>query len=396
LGRVIVDLERVEGEARIIVEVDGGYNARFLGLDYRAIERVMERQPLYRLPLVASRICGICFISHYIASLKEIYRVKGVELEPEAAATLEYANTIQHLVDNLLHFFVMCSSDVGKLTGRRDVVEKLRVRALKLFSEWMMLVARAFGDPVHPMLGFIGSVPGIDEVAGRVAGDAARLASETLNLVDEGRGLAEEMLREYSGLYPGSSYTYIALRGGGLVSGDPVNPLDGSRVEPGELLSSRRLGGHGYIRAPRHEPPYRTGPLARSLARGSITASELREYSESPLLYHSSRLAELGETCKLLSEGWTPEPFRARPGGVVEAPRGLLLHSYSVAGDARRVEVLTPTAINTEALERDIVAALEEVKPKTEREVAETASIVARAYNPCLSCAACIVRVVWR
>ncbi|NPA04569.1 MAG: hypothetical protein GXO09_00535 [Crenarchaeota archaeon] len=392
MERVILDLDRIEGEARIIIDVDGGFKARFIGLDYRAVERIMERQPLYRLPLIASRICGICFISHYIASLKEIYRLKGRRIEDGEAETLEYANTLQHIVDNLLHFFVMSSSDVARLTGKKDYVEQARKKALKLFTEWMMIIARAFGDPVHPMIGFIGSVPSMKEIRERTRGEERRLARETLSLTEEGLRLAEEMLREASSLYPGSNYTYIALGSRSLIAGAPVNPETGETIDPERIIRERRAAGHGYIRAVIHDPPYRAGPVSRLLAAGALNSSTLREYSNTPLIYHLARLLELRRELEMLAEDAAPEPGEVEARGLVEAPRGLLIHSYTANGELR-VSVVTPTAINTIAIERDIENALNTIKPRDKKTIEEVAATTARAYNPCLSCAACLVHV---
>ncbi len=87
---------------------------------------------------------------------------------------------------------------------------------------------------------------------------------------------------------------------------------------------------------------------------------------------------------------------KGRGVGLVEAPRGLLVHDYSCeAGYVIDANIITPTAYNLDDIEKYIGnAALNLNKQgKNENQIAFELEKIARAYDPCISCATHIVRV---
>jgi len=86
---------------------------------------------------------------------------------------------------------------------------------------------------------------------------------------------------------------------------------------------------------------------------------------------------------------------RVGPGtgtGLVEAPRGLLIHHYGVddLGRIAAVDILTPTAINQAAMEAQLLADLADVQD--EAALSSAAERIVRAYDPCISCAVHVLR----
>jgi sulfhydrogenase subunit alpha len=78
---------------------------------------------------------------------------------------------------------------------------------------------------------------------------------------------------------------------------------------------------------------------------------------------------------------------------VIEAPRGLLVHHYVLddGGRVARADIVTPTAINQEAMAAQILADLQEVTD--EALLASRAEQIVRAFDPCISCAVHLVRI---
>ena len=103
---------------------------------------------------------------------------------------------------------------------------------------------------------------------------------------------------------------------------------------------------------------------------------------------------------ELLRLGPVPEavaPVRPRAGAatvLTEAPRGILLHSYTYdeAGCVRRADVITPTAFNAASVEAHFRAAVERDGVEDEARLTRTLEMIARAYDPCISCSVHLVR----
>ena len=82
-------------------------------------------------------------------------------------------------------------------------------------------------------------------------------------------------------------------------------------------------------------------------------------------------------------------PTRAGLGvGVVEAPRGTLYHEYGVdeKGIIQSVNCIIPTAQNLANIERDIRAIVPMILGLPKEEIERTLEMLARAYDPCISC----------
>jgi sulfhydrogenase subunit alpha len=103
---------------------------------------------------------------------------------------------------------------------------------------------------------------------------------------------------------------------------------------------------------------------------------------------------------RMQDEGLRPErplPVRPRAGtgtAVTEAPRGLLVHSYTYddAGVVTAADVITPTAMNAASIEQHFQATIHQNPTLDDTALKLRLEMVARAYDPCISCSVHIVR----
>ena len=103
---------------------------------------------------------------------------------------------------------------------------------------------------------------------------------------------------------------------------------------------------------------------------------------------------------QLLREGVRDEralPVQPRAGkgtAITEAPRGLLIHSYEYDADGRIVsaDVITPTALNAASMELHFRRAVEQCAEREEAVMARRLGMIARAYDPCISCSVHLMR----
>jgi sulfhydrogenase subunit alpha len=97
------------------------------------------------------------------------------------------------------------------------------------------------------------------------------------------------------------------------------------------------------------------------------------------------------------------DPVRAKPTrttgsgtGAVEAPRGILYHHYEVKdGLIETADIITPTAQNLDDIEMHMKACAEKLlaEGKKDEELLLPLEMIARAYDPCISCATHLVRL---
>jgi sulfhydrogenase subunit alpha len=103
---------------------------------------------------------------------------------------------------------------------------------------------------------------------------------------------------------------------------------------------------------------------------------------------------------RLLRDGIKDEPAmpvhpRAGTGSAMtEAPRGLLIHSYTYDDEGRIVsaDVLTPTSLNAASIELHLRRAVEQCADRDEAVISKRLQMIARAYDPCISCSVHLVR----
>ena len=92
-----------------------------------------------------------------------------------------------------------------------------------------------------------------------------------------------------------------------------------------------------------------------------------------------------------------PMPIHPRAGtgfAITEAPRGLLIHSYTYDEEGRIVsaDVITPTALNAASIELHFRRAVEQCAERDEAVLSRRLQMIARAYDPCISCSVHLVR----
>ena len=113
---IIIDpVTRIEGHSKITIQLDDAgrvSDARFHVTQFRGFEKLVEGRPFHEMPSLTARVCGICPVSHLIASAKACDALLAVQI-PEAAAKLrQVLNLAQILQSHALSFFHLSSPDL--------------------------------------------------------------------------------------------------------------------------------------------------------------------------------------------------------------------------------------------------------------------------------------------
>ena len=83
---IMIDpVTRIEGHAKITIQLDDDdqvADTAFHVTQVRGFEKFTEGRPYYEMPSITARICGICPISHLLASAKACDAIMSVRIPP--------------------------------------------------------------------------------------------------------------------------------------------------------------------------------------------------------------------------------------------------------------------------------------------------------------------------
>ncbi len=441
---IIEPVTRIEGHSKITVQLDDAgevIDAHFHVTQFRGFERICIGRPIWEMPSLMARICGICPVSHLIASAKACDEILGVEIPPLARRLRRVMNLAQIVQSHALNFFHLSSADLlfgfdgdpskRSFAGVAEAAPELARDGVALRRFGQQIIERLGGKRIHPAWVVPGGVSSPLEAAQRDAilaevPDARARARRTLSWYKAHlAGFAEEadQFGNFPSLFMGlvhesgrAAYSDGLLKvvdASGWVLADYVDPKPyweylGEQVEPWSYLKSPYFKPLGYP-----EGLYRVGPLARlnvidRLGTPSADAelTEYRErlgrYPQSSFHYHWARLIEIVH-CIDAIEHILSEPdildhhvrAQARVNrnegvGVAEAPRGTLIHHYRVDdhGLVESANLVIATGHNNLAMN----AAVKQVARHYihGRDVAEGVlnrmEAAIRCFDPCLSC----------
>ena len=452
---VIDPVTRVEGHGKVTIHLDDRNNVKdafFHVVEFRGFERFIQGHPYWEAPVLVQRLCGICPVSHHLAAAKAIDQIVGLnpdDLSLPAQKIRKLLHFGQIFQSHALHFFYLASPDL--LFGfdadpvKRNVVgvameypslAKKGILMRKFGQEIIKMVA---GKRIHGISATPGGVhkkvtaqersyflddkdiPSIDTMINwsveiidfikeyheknkAFLDTFANYPSGHLGLVNKENGFLE--------LYDGN---LRAMDAEGNITLDDIPDVDYNKhfyegVEKWSYLKFPYLKHIG-----REDGWNRVGPLARiNICDGIETPLAEKERQEFraatdgrinnmtmhthwarliEILYCAEMMKGLLEDDDILSNDLHRKGERRNEGvGIIEAPRGTLIHHYEVDDKDRitRCNLIVSTTHNNEAMNRAVrwVAAKElSGKPKITEAMMNQIEVAIRAYDPCLSCA---------
>ena len=454
LRRVAIDpLSRVEGHGKVtllIDEHDHVVQARLHIVEFRGFEAFIAGRPYWEVPVMVQRLCGICPVSHHLAACKALDVALGAAPVPASAQALRrLMHHGQILQSHALHFFHLASPDLlfgfDAEATRRNIVGVAAAypdtarRGVLLRKFGQEVIRATAGKRVHGT----GAVPGgMNRHLDRTDQQALLAEADTMVAwAQDAVALVRRLHAQNPALYDGFGRGTAKLMS--LVQPDGALELyDGVlrvRDEAGALIADgwpdQRYGElieeqvrpWSYMKFPylRRLGPeagwYRVGPLARVLNCDRITTpraeaerQRLQFHAQSlqaegglgVLGYHWARMVEMLHAAELIRDGLTnealldgprlaePRPPGQRPGegvGVIEAPRGTLIHHYEVGDDdlVTRCNLIVSTTHNNQAMHEAVrrVAADHLDGHAITEPLLNHIEVAIRAFDPCLSCA---------
>jgi NAD-reducing hydrogenase large subunit len=445
---VIDPVTRIEGHAKITLRIDDAGtvdDARFHVTEFRGFEDFCRGRPIFEMPNLTAHTCGICPVSHLLASAKAGDAILAVTIPPAAEAQRRLANLAQIIQSHCLSYFHLSAPDLlmgmdadparRNLFGLMASEPELARRGIRLRKFGQEIIAATTGDRIHGSWIVPGgmahplSAEARDAIAAMVP-EAKQAAADTITeftaLISKfGREI--EVFGTFDSLFLGhcSADGRWENYGGGLRVIDSAGNIIVDGLDPARYreVIGEWANADSYVKSPywkdlatADDPMpgmYRVGPLARlNLCErfGVPLADEaLRGFREraggiarSSFYYHYARLIEV-LACVELIERALDDPVlldthvRAHAGinanhavGAAEAPRGTLFHDYTVDDDGliTAVNMVIATGQNNLAMNRTVLQIAKEFVHGTD--VAEGAlnrvEAGIRSFDPCLSC----------
>jgi NAD-reducing hydrogenase large subunit len=445
MKRITIEpVSRIEGHAKVTIQLDDAGNVadtRFQVTQVRGFEKFTEGRPFYEMPGITSRICGICPISHQLAASKACDAIMAVRIPKAARLLREIIHCGQFVQSHALSFFYLSGPDLllgmdadqatRNVAGLIEANPEVARAGIELRKFGLQVIEGLAEERVHPSWIVPGGVktPMSEQVRDRLLAGIPEALDTTQLALGLFKSKLDDFVEEIENF--GSAPTMygslvdsagnLQLYDGHLRFVDPTGEI----VQPGiapedyaEFIGESSMR-ESYLKAPYYKPLgypegiYRVGPLGRinvATACGTPLAdAELQAFRHrfgrtphSAFLYHYARLIEVLyalERMKVLLE--KPEVLdthvRANAGvnslegvGIIEAPRGTLIHHYKVDenGAIAWANLIVATGHNNYAIGKSVRQVSEHfVKgAHLEEGMLNRVSAVVRAYDPCLSC----------
>jgi len=444
MGKTITvePVSRIEGHAKITVNLDDAGqvdDAHLHIVEMRGFEKLLQGRPIEDAQRIVTAICGICPVSHHLASAKAADNNMGVEIPRPAALLRELMHMGQYIHSHTLHFFYLAAPDLiftpdgdpkkRNVFGVIEANPELATQAVLNRKRGQQMV-RTVGGRSAPITAKPGGLTkGITEDERQ---KMLKDAQDSIEFTKLGLEVATPIFEQYADVIKVLGVVNTPMMG--LVKDGNLELYDGTlrmmdtdgsiikEFDPTKYADyiEENYQDWSYLKFPYWKEKgwpdgiYRVAPLARinvcdkistPLANDMLTdfRNAFGRMPQQTLLYHCARLIELmyasERAVELLNDPditstdvWAkPEPRAATGVGVLEAPRGTLIHEYTTDDESfiTKANLIVSTGHNQGAIDLGVrEAAKLFIKDGEPQEgTLNRLEMVVRAYDPCFSCA---------
>jgi NAD-reducing hydrogenase large subunit len=440
----IEPVSRVEGHGKVTVYLNdqGNVDKTYLHItQVRGFEKFCEGRLFNEMGIITPRICGICPVSHHLAAAKAGDAILGVELTPTAVMLRRLLHYSQMLQSHALHFFYLASPDLllgmdsdpalRNIIGIIGAQPELAKKGVFLRSFGQKIIEYMGEKRVHPNAAIPGGMNKAlsqaerEIIAGQIdqaISDSQLAVSIIKDYLTKNKALADSFAA-FDSCYMGlvDANNNVEYYDGNLRLKDK-NGVELEKFAPKDYLNyiEEKVEDWSYLKFPFYKKlgypggMYRVGPLGRfNAAEGHTTPLANKEFQEArkmgkkgvlsgSLYYHLARMIEMlnaAEQIKALVQNdaicgkdiWVNGTVTNEEGvGVIEAPRGVLIHHYKVdkTGKLTGVNLIVSTGHNNLAMNQAVFnVAGEFIKDgKVTEGILNRIEVGIRCYDPCFSC----------
>jgi len=440
----IEPVTRIEGHAKVTINLnkDGTVDHAYFHVnEFRGFEKFCEGRLVFEMPIITPRICGICPVSHHLASAKTGDIVYGSPPPKTATLLRDLMHMGQIIQSHGMHFFELAGPDlilgfdanpeIRNVVGLIQADTSLALKAVALRKYGQEIIRIVGGRRIHPTFAIPG---GVNKSLKSEERDAIL---KDINEMIEITKIGLQIFKNWAGKNKEDIDKFAVFTTGYLGLVTPENGLElyqgdirlvNSQGEQLEKFDSNdylnfiaeHVEDWSYLKFPYYKKlgypngVYRVGPLGRLNLVEKIDTplanDEFRQYREinhwkpieNTLHYHYARLIEVLfaiERVKVLLDDPdilgtdvlnTRQNFKGEGVGVIEAPRGTLLHHYiaNENGQIEKVNLIVSTGHNNWAMSEavDSVAKTYINGHEIHEGLLNRVEAAIRAHDPCLSC----------
>jgi NAD-reducing hydrogenase large subunit len=440
----IEPVTRIEGHAKVTIHMkdDGSVDHAYMHVnEFRGFEKFCEGRLYFEMPSITPRICGICPVSHHLASAKAGDALTGQTPPRPANLLRELMHMGQMIQSHGMHFFELAGPDlllgfdaapeIRNVVGLIGANPELTVKAVMLRKFGQEIIKTLGGRKIHPNFAVPGGVnkalhPAERDTILKGVDDAIASLQIGLSIMKDWAGKNMEDINKFA-VFPTGYFGLVTPENGlELYDGDirliDRNGKDLERFPGADYLKviSEHVEPWSYLKFPFYTKMgypggvYRVGPLGRLNISEKIDTplanDELKIFKslnggkpvENTLYYHYARLIEAlfaAERVRVLCDDKdilstdilnTRKNYTGHGVGVIEAPRGTLIHDYIADenGKLLKVNLIVSTGHNNWAMSNavDSVAKTYVHGPDVKEGMLNRVEAAIRAYDPCLSC----------
>ena len=428
-------LSRIEGHARVVIDIHDNevFRADFQAMEMRGFSHYVRGVPAEQITVIVPRICGVCSTAHQVASVKALEDIFGVTPPPLAQDIREVLLLGQLIQNQATSLFIFTMPDRANASSLFELSRSeagnprefsLAQMALKIRKIGTDLISLAGGQFIHPIKTAIGGVKsGIPRAkADQMILTIKELLPVAAEMVDTYWDMSMEMVDRIGSWGDDEPTHYLASTGANeyrlnsqrlrvmLPDGTEAPSFDPHEFEAYLHVAESEYsyaGVSSYIGQILRANSLARINLAQSLGT-PLADAYLKRFVQTfgkpahaimffdlcrgiELVYALEKARQMLE-CDL-DHGEIEVPYTPRDGtgyGLVEAPRGPLIHRYEVEdGLIKSADFVIPTVHNMLAIRRALTVAAKRYVSEDgiSAELEKAVGRVVRAFDPCIACA---------
>ena len=411
---------RVEGHGNIVLNVKKGKIEQLqwqVSEAPRFFEAMLRGRNYDELRTITSRICGICSIGHSLASLKASEDALNVRISKQAGALRRLAINAENMQSHILHVGYLAAPDlfgigsVFPLVGTKHTDALLKIVKLhRLSNEMSDLVCGRTTHPIRLVVGGFSAIPTERQLLNLrdKLKDSLETTKEVADVVKSVAGNLPDFQREteYVGLSSDEEYAFYD---GVIASTDTGRHPDNNNYT--SIMQEYVVPQSTAKYAKHARESYMVGALARfnlnsrqlhPIAKEVAKMFGLKAINYNPFMNTIAQLVEFVHNIEdsimlidQLVEGKVkdekPVTVKVKAGhgvGIVEVPRGILVHEYTLDNNGKclKANCIIPTNQNHANIQKDMEEFVPQIIDKPEKEIELNLEMLVRAYDPCISC----------
>lgn len=427
-------LTRVEGHGNVVVDIKNG-EVKKCELQIieapRFFEAMIKNRSIFEAQHITSRICGICANAHCMASVKATEDAAGFKVSDQTVLLRKLLLHLEMLDSHLLHAYFLVAPDalgvpsvLPLVKTHKDVV----LRALRMKKDYSDLCDILAGRHTHPITvcprGFT-KIPTLKELKTMrdIFTGQAKDVKATVDIIKTLKLPSFERETEYMALTHPEEY---AMYEGDLISTEMKSPIKPQKYK--DVVHEYNVAHSTSKHSKNKRDSYMVGALARinlnfdklnKEAKSVASALNFKVPCYNPFMNTIAQVIEIAhcyydsiriidhflengiDTNEAVSswprkDEWDTLKINSNTGvGMVEAPRGMLLHEYTTdsKGIIQNANCVIPTNQNLANIDLDLKKLIPENLNKSKEEITLLAEMLVRAYDPCISCSCHMINV---